>query len=100
MMTVLGAGFFGVNLGLFLQVYAGKSYFLLGRRTAIALAGITAIPWTLNEYARESRQLGLNSIDKARSKTIKKQPIFFLNRRVKIPIEPLLMPLKNFRKSS
>ena len=64
--TVLGAGFFGVNLGLFLQVYAAKSYFLLGRKTAIVLAVLTAIPWTLNEYARESRQLKLiqpNSID-------------------------------------
>lgn len=72
--TILGAGFFGVNLGLFLQVYAAKSYFLLGRRTAIALVALTAIPWTLNEYARESRQLklmqpdplGLNSIDPIR----------------------------------
>jgi signal transduction histidine kinase len=74
MSTVLGAGFFGVNLGLFLQVYAAKSYFLLGRRTAIVLAALTAIPWTLNEYARESRQLqlmqpdslGLNPIDPIR----------------------------------
>ena len=72
--TVLDAGFFGVNLGLFLQVYAAKSYFLLGRRTAISLTVLTAIPWTLNEYARESRQLklmqpdplGLNSIDPIR----------------------------------
>ena len=64
-MTVLGAGCFGVSLGLFLQVYAGKSYFLLGRRSAIALVGLTVIPWTLNEYARESR-LGLNSIDPIR----------------------------------
>ncbi len=54
--TVLGAGLWGVNLGLFLQVYAAKSYFLLGRRTAIALAALTAIPWTLNEYIKESRQ--------------------------------------------
>jgi FtsH-binding integral membrane protein len=56
---VLGAGILGVNLGLFLQVYAAKSYFLLGQRTAIALVGLTAIPWTLNEYARETRQLQL-----------------------------------------
>ena len=61
--TVLGAGFFGVNLGLFLQVYAAKSYFLLGWRTAIALAALTAVPWTLNEYARESRQLKLMQLD-------------------------------------
>jgi signal transduction histidine kinase len=61
MITVLGAGIFGVNLGIFLQVYASKSYFLLGQRTAIALVALTAIPWTLNEYARESSQV--NSIN-------------------------------------
>ncbi|MBD2091828.1 sensor histidine kinase [Microcoleus sp. FACHB-1515] len=70
MSTVLGAGLFGVNLGLFLQVYVAKSYFLLGRRTAIALVGLTAIPWAFNEYARESHQLqassGLDSIDPIR----------------------------------
>jgi len=55
--AILAAGLFGVNLGLFLQVYAAKSYFLLGRRTAIALVALTAIPWTLNEYVKESRQL-------------------------------------------
>ncbi len=54
--TVIGAGLFGVNLGLFLQVYAAKSYFLLGRRNAIVLVGFTAIPWTINEYLKESRQ--------------------------------------------
>jgi signal transduction histidine kinase len=54
--TVLGAGLFGVNLGLFLQVYAAKSYFLLGRSTAIALTLLTAVPWTINEYIKESRQ--------------------------------------------
>jgi signal transduction histidine kinase len=72
--TILGAGLFGVNLGLFLQVYAAKSYFLLGRRTAIAIVILTAIPWTLNEYTRELRQLklmqpnpvSLNSIDPIR----------------------------------
>ena len=64
--AVLGAGIFGVNLGLFLQVYAAKSYFLLGRRTAIALVGFTAIPWTLNEYARETRQLPGSLIDPVR----------------------------------
>ncbi|MGG6266360.1 sensor histidine kinase [Leptolyngbya sp. AN03gr2] len=64
--AVLVPGVFGVNLGLFLQVYAAKSYFLLGRRTAIALVALTAIPWALNEYTRESRQLGLNPIDPIR----------------------------------
>jgi signal transduction histidine kinase len=54
--TVLGAGLLGVNLGLFLQVYAAKSYFLLGRSTAIALTLLTAVPWTINEYIKESRQ--------------------------------------------
>jgi signal transduction histidine kinase len=53
--TVLAAGVFGINLGLFLQVYAGKSYILSGKRTAIAVVALTAIPWTINEYARESR---------------------------------------------
>jgi signal transduction histidine kinase len=63
-----------VNLGLFLQVYAAKSYFLLGRRTAIALAILTAIPWALTEYIKESRQgrvmqvdsIGLNPSDPIR----------------------------------
>jgi signal transduction histidine kinase len=72
--TIIGAGLFGVNLGLFLQVYAAKSYFLLGRRTAIAIVILTAIPWTVNEYTRELRQLklmqpnpvDLNSIDPIR----------------------------------
>jgi signal transduction histidine kinase len=58
-MTILSAGFLGVNLGLFLQFYAAKTYFLLGRRAAIALVAITAIPWTLNEYGRESRLQGI-----------------------------------------
>jgi signal transduction histidine kinase len=52
--TVIAAGAFGINLGLFLQVYAGKSYILSGKRTAIAVVALTAIPWTINEYARES----------------------------------------------
>lgn len=72
--TVLGAGLFGVNLGLFLQVYAAKSYFLLGRRTAIAVVVLTAVPWTLNEYVKESGRLqvmqpdsiGLDSTDPIR----------------------------------
>ena len=63
--TILGVGYFGVNLGLFLQVYAGKSFFLVGKKNTIALIGLTIIPWTLNEYARESR-LGLGSIDSMR----------------------------------
>ena len=61
--TVLGAGLLGVNLGLFLQVYAAKSYFLLGRKTAIGLAVLTAIPWTLNEYLKESRQPKVMQLD-------------------------------------
>ncbi|MBE9013849.1 sensor histidine kinase [Pseudanabaenaceae cyanobacterium LEGE 13415] len=61
--TVLGAGLFGVNLGLFLQVYAAKSYFLLGRRTAIALAVLTAIPWALTEYIKESRSERVMQVD-------------------------------------
>jgi signal transduction histidine kinase len=54
--VILGAGHFGINLGLFLQIYAAKSYFLLGQRWAIAFVGLTAIPWTLNEYARSRLQ--------------------------------------------
>lgn len=54
--VVLVPGVFGVNLGLFLQVYAAKSYFLLGRRSAIALVALTALPWALNEYVKESRR--------------------------------------------
>jgi signal transduction histidine kinase len=61
--TVLVAGLWGVNLGLFLQVYAAKSYFLLGRKTAIGLAVLTAIPWTLNEYLKESRQPKVMQLD-------------------------------------
>jgi signal transduction histidine kinase len=61
--TVLGAGLLGVNLGLFLQVYAAKSYFLLGRKTAIGLAVLTAIPWTINEYIKESRQPKVMQLD-------------------------------------
>jgi signal transduction histidine kinase len=61
--TVLGAGLLGVNLGLFLQVYAAKSYFLLGRKTAISLAVLTAIPWTINEYIKESRQPKVMQLD-------------------------------------
>ncbi|MCU0571283.1 MAG: sensor histidine kinase, partial [Oculatellaceae cyanobacterium Prado106] len=54
MTVILGAGYFGINLGLFLQVYAAKTYFLIGQRWAIAFVGLTAIPWVMNEYARES----------------------------------------------
>jgi FtsH-binding integral membrane protein len=54
--TVIGAGLFGVNFGLFLQVYAAKTYFLLGRKTAIAIVVLTAVPWTINEYLKETRQ--------------------------------------------
>jgi signal transduction histidine kinase len=61
--TVLVAGLWGVNLGLFLQVYAAKSYFLLGRKTAIGLAVLTAIPWTINEYLKESRQPKVMQLD-------------------------------------
>jgi signal transduction histidine kinase len=71
--VILGAGYFGINLGIFLQVYAAKTYFLLGQRWAIAFVGLTAIPWTLNEYARESRlqmiqpeSLGMNPSDPIR----------------------------------
>jgi signal transduction histidine kinase len=56
--TVLGAGTFGVNLGLFLQIYASKTYFLLGKKAAIAFICLTVIPWTINEFARESSQFG------------------------------------------
>jgi signal transduction histidine kinase len=73
--TILGAGLFGVNLGLFLQVYTAKSYFLLGRRTAIAIVILTAIPWTLNEYTRELRQLNLMQTNPASLNTI--DPIRF-----------------------
>jgi signal transduction histidine kinase len=57
MAVILGAGYFGVNLGIFLQVYAAKTYFLLGQRWAIAFVGLTAIPWTLNEYTRSRLQV-------------------------------------------
>jgi signal transduction histidine kinase len=55
--VILGAGYFGINLGIFLQVYAAKTYFLLGQRWAIAFVGLTAIPWALNEYARSRLQV-------------------------------------------
>ncbi len=74
--TILGAGLFGVNLGLFLQVYVAKSYFLLGQRAAIALFALTAIPWTLNEYARETAQLRLLQPDPLAASTF--DPIRFV----------------------
>jgi signal transduction histidine kinase len=61
--TVLVAGAFDVDFELFLYVYIAKSYFLVGRRTAITLAGLTAIPWMLNEYARELRQFQVTATD-------------------------------------
>jgi signal transduction histidine kinase len=60
---VIGAGLFGVNFGLFLQVYAAKTYFLLGRKTAIAIVVLTAVPWTINEYLKETRQSQAMQLD-------------------------------------
>ncbi|WP_216594183.1 sensor histidine kinase [Synechococcus sp. PCC 6312] len=47
---VLSARSLNVDLSIFKFIFFGKSYFLLGRYTTIALIVITAIPSTLSEY--------------------------------------------------
>jgi signal transduction histidine kinase len=56
--TAIAARCFGVDLGLFIFFYFAKCYFLLNRRTAIALCLLTIIPWTVSEYFAESGQTG------------------------------------------
>ena len=57
LVTAIAARYCGIDLGLFLFFYFAKSYFLLNRRTTLALCLLTAIPWTVSEYFVELEQI-------------------------------------------
>ncbi len=48
--TTIAARCASIDLGLFLFFYFAKSYFLLGRRSAVVFALLAVIPWTTSEY--------------------------------------------------
>jgi len=50
LLIILWARSLDVDLGILQLIYFGKSYFLLGHRSAIALVIITAMPTVFNEY--------------------------------------------------
>lgn len=54
----------GLDLGPFFFIYISKSYFLLNRRTTIAIACITAIPWVFSDYLAEADWFQHSSISR------------------------------------
>jgi signal transduction histidine kinase len=56
LVTIYLARILNVDLGIFQFLYFGKSYFLLGHRSTIALTIVTALPSTLSEYLGDVSQ--------------------------------------------